>query len=143
MRRPGVLAREASPLQGSLGAEAKGQMTAEWICFRVTSGNFSAPSAVWNFLRFARTFSRVSQSVKLRLRTLRPSRSEAPPGAVLKPWISQRNFEKGSSWRIFRPPMDLKCQGAEIFAGAGGAGSGLPALRRGCEDFVADGISSV
>src|SRR5438876_8830745 len=99
------------------------------------SGNFCAPRAVWNFLRFSRTFSRVSHSVKLRLRTFWPSRSETPPGAVLKPWRSQGSFLKASSSRIFRLPEERRDQGLEIFGGAAGRGSGLPGLRRTGEDF--------
>src|SRR5579859_4028357 len=104
------------------------------------SGNFCAPRADWNFLRFSRTFSRVSQSVKLRLRTFWPSRSEMPPGAVLKPWRSQGSFLKESSSRIFRLAEERRDQGGEILGGAVGRGSGLPALRRGGEDFEATGI---
>src|SRR5579859_4216801 len=104
------------------------------------SGNFSAPRAVWNFLRFSRTFSRVSHSVKLRFRTLSPSRSDTPPGAVLKPWMSQGNFLKASSSRIFRLPEERRDQGLAIFAGAAGRGGGWPALRRGREVFEATGI---
>src|SRR5258706_10924597 len=139
-RRPGVLVSEASPLQGSFGAEAKGQMTAEWICLRTTSGNFGTPRAVWNFLRFSTTFSRVSHSVKLRLRTRWPSRWEMPPGAVLKPWRSQGSFLKASSSRIFRLADVRRDHGFEIFGGAAGRGSGWPGLRRGEEDFEATGI---
>src|SRR5256885_1115318 len=139
-RRPGVLVIEASPLQGSLGAVAKGLMTAEWICLRLMSGNFWAPRADWNFLRFSRTFSRVSQSVKPRLRIFCASRSEMPPGAVLKPWRSQGSFLKASSSRIFRVAEERKDQGLATLAGAVGGGSGLPALRRGREDFEATGI---
>src|SRR5277367_1211463 len=61
-----------------------------------------APSAAKNFPRFCRTRSRESQSVNPRFRTFSvglcvlafaPSRfvinSLAPPGRVLKPWVSQ------------------------------------------------------
>src|SRR5579859_2773094 len=104
------------------------------------SGNFCAPRADWNFLRFSRTFSRVSQSVKLRLRAFWPSRSETPPGAVLKPWRSQGSFLKASSSRILRLPDERSDQGAEILGGTAGRERGLPALRRGKEDFEATGI---
>src|SRR5437870_1967056 len=107
------------------------------------NGNFCAPRAVWNFLRFSRTFSRVSHSVKLRLRTFCPSRSEMPPGAVLKPWRSQGSFVKASSSRIFRLAEERSDHGLEIFGGAAGRESGLPALRRGREDFEATGIQQV
>src|SRR5256885_5697442 len=104
------------------------------------SGNFCAPRALWNFLRFSMTFSRVSHSVKLRLRIFCPSRLETPPGAVLKPWRSQGSFLKASSSRIFRVPIECKDQGLTTFAGAVGRESGWPALRRGREDFEATGI---
>src|ERR1700751_298575 len=100
------------------------------------TGNFGVPRAVWNFLRFSRTFSRASQSVKLRLRTLWPSRSETPPSRVLKPWMSQENFLKASSSRIFRLPAERRVQGFETLEGAAGRGRGLPALRRGKEDLT-------
>src|SRR5882724_2331932 len=96
--------------------------------------------ADWNFLRFSTTFSRVSHSVKLRLRTFCPSRSEMPPGAVLKPWRSQGSFLKASSSRILRVAEGRSDHGAEILGGAAGRGRGLPALRRGREDFEATGI---
>src|SRR5213592_2790366 len=101
------------------------------------SGNFCAPRALWNFLRFSRTFSRVSHSVKLRLRTFCPSRSEPPPGAVLKPWRSHGSFLKASSSRIFRVAEERRDQGLATFTGAVGGGRGWPALRRGREDFEA------
>ena len=63
-----------------------------------------------------------------------------PPGAVLKPWRSQGSLLKASSSRIFRLPHERRDQGLATFAGAAGGGSGLPALRRGREDFEATGI---
>src|SRR5256885_17144587 len=57
-RGPGVLGIEASPLQGSLGAAAKGQMTAGGICLGLRVGDFLAPRDGWNFLRVSRALSR-------------------------------------------------------------------------------------
>jgi len=59
---------------------------------------------------------------------------------VLKPWRSEGSFLKASSSRIFRLPEERRDHGAEMFGGAAGRGKGLPALRRGREDFEATGI---
>jgi len=77
----------------------------------VIRGRLGAPTAVWKRRRFSRTFSRVSQSVKPRLRTFstfsgaaaeRPTSGETPPGRVEKAWISQGSLEKAGIWRSLR-----------------------------------------
>src|SRR6267142_6794470 len=102
-RRPGRLVAEASPLQGSWGAALIRWMTSEWICLREMSWRSLAPRADWKRRRLSRTFSRVSQSVKPRFNTFSPSRSETPPGLVLKPWMSQGSLFRAGTWRIWRP----------------------------------------
>ncbi len=66
-------------------------------------GRSGAPKAAWKRRRFSRTFSRVSQSVKPRLRTFSFSSGETPPGAVLKAWMSQGSLEKAGTWMSLRP----------------------------------------
>src|SRR5579859_1092785 len=111
-RRPGRLVMEASPRQGSDLAESKRWITSEWNCFRVISGRSGAPAAVWKRRRFSWTLAGESQSVKPRLRTFSPLRSEIPPGRVLKAWISQGSLEKARTWRILRP-RDARVSSAE------------------------------
>ena len=93
---------EASPRHGSDEAVSKRWITSEWNCFRAISGRASAPTALWKRRRFSWTFSRVSQSVKPRLRTFSFSSGEMPPGAVLKAWISQGSLEKAGICRSLR-----------------------------------------
>src|ERR1700676_1346256 len=102
-RRPGWLVMLASPLQGSVGASSKTWITSEWNCFSVTRERSGAPTAIWKRRRFSRTFSRVSQSVKPRLRTFSLARGLMPAGRVLKAWISQGSLEKAGTWRILAP----------------------------------------
>ena len=116
-RRPGRSVMLASPRHGSVEAVSKRWITSEWNCFRVISGRSLAPVAVWKRRRFFRTFSRVSQSVKPRLRTFSPSRGLMPPGAVLKAWISQGSLEKAGTWRSLRP-LDVPVD--QLRAGTGG-----------------------
>src|SRR5271167_574364 len=101
-RRPRWLVMLASPWRGPDGSVSKRWITSEWNCFRVIRGRAFAPAAVWKRRRFSRTFSRVSQSVKPRLRTFSFSSGEMPPGAVENAWISQGSLEKAGTWRIFR-----------------------------------------
>ncbi len=103
-RRPGRLVMLASPRQGSVGVASKRWITSEWNCFRVMRGRSAAPAADWKRRRFSWTFSRVSQSVKPRLRTFWLSRGLMPPGRVLKAWISQGSLEKAGTWRIWTSP---------------------------------------
>jgi hypothetical protein len=108
---------EASPQQGSEGAESKRWITSEWNCFREIRGRSGASAADWKRRRFSRTFSRVSQSVKPRLRTFSPLSGETPPARVLKAWISQGSLEKAGIWRSLGPP---EVRVAELDAGADG-----------------------
>lgn len=66
-------------------------------------GRSGAPAAVWKRRRFSSTFSRVSQSVKPRLRTFSLLREETRPGRVLKAWISQGRLERAGIWRSWSP----------------------------------------
>ena len=116
-RRPGRSVMLASPRRGSVAGVSKRWIASEWNCFRVIRGRASAPVAVWRRRRFSWTFSRVSQSVKPRLRTFSFSRGLTPPGAVLKAWISQGSLEKAGTWRSFRL-WDVRV--VQLVAGAGG-----------------------
>ena len=118
-RRPGRLVMLASPRHGSVEAVSKRWITSEWNCLRVISGRSLAPAAVWKRRRFSWTFSRVSQSVKPRLRTFSFSREEMPPGLVENAWISQGNSDKAGIWRSFRL-RDVRV--VKLVAGADGTG---------------------
>src|SRR5258708_33188660 len=96
--------------------------------------------ADWKALRFFRTFSRVSQSVKPRLRTRSPElRVLAPPERVLKPWTSHGSFLSGASSRICTPPTRRSDQGAAIFGRGANCVAGLPRKRRAQEVFAGVG----
>src|SRR5580704_3054037 len=76
--------------------------------------------ALKNFFRFASTVSRLSQSVKPRLRMasvlLLPRRnvlsSLAPPARVLNPWTSHLSFARAGDSRICRREVRRVTQGA-------------------------------
>src|SRR5580692_8619108 len=85
--------------------------------FLASTRRMGTPAAVWRRRRFSWTFSRVSQSVKPRLRTFSFSSGETPPGAVLKAWISQGSLERAGTWRSFRR---LEVRVVQLVAGADG-----------------------
>src|SRR5260370_41389177 len=97
--------------------------------------------ADWKALRFFRTFSRVSQSVKPRLRTCSPElRVLAPPERVLKPWTSHGSFLSGASSRICTPPTRRSDQGAAIFGRGANWVAGFTGRRRARGGFAAVGV---
>src|SRR5258707_11899052 len=103
-----------------------------------------ASRADWKVPRFFRTVSRLSHSVKPRLRAPSPELSTlAPPALVLKPCASQGSFLNGASSRTCTPRTLRSDQGEEIFGWETGRGVGLPGRRRVREALAALGINSV
>jgi len=121
-------------LQGSLGG-GEGPDDGGVDLLRLMSGIFERRGGL-EFFAISRTFSRVSKSVKLRLRIF--SRQDwTRAGDVLKPWRSQGSFLKASSSRILIA-TDVTTRVWRLLRARRG-GSGLPALRR-AEKIRSDGI---